>query len=360
MRSAAAAAGDGRCPGRRPRRLRGRSPTRPRRCTFDGRRRPGRRHSTCTIVADLYTPERRRRAANPAPAILATNGFGGTKDDSAELGAGVRRRAATCSSPTPASASAAAAARSRSTTPTGTARPASSSSTSSAAPRRPTTARKIDYVIGRDDHDGAPSRRPARRHDRRLLRRPDPVRRSPGIDPRLDTIIPQITWNDLSYSLAPNNTDSDHGRHLRARPGVEKFDWVSAVLRPRHRRTASSTLGSGPAAHLRPCPNFADRVCRPRRTMDATGYADEPRRSRSPATRRSPPTSSKIRIPTFICPGPVRHAVQPQRGRRHLRGAARAGHAGQDAVALAAGHSGGGLGGREQPARTRRRPTRAA
>ncbi|MGH8971536.1 MAG: CocE/NonD family hydrolase, partial [Actinomycetes bacterium] len=40
---------------------------------------------TCTIVFDLYRPSTATAAA-PVPAILTTNGFGGSKDDQAEIG----------------------------------------------------------------------------------------------------------------------------------------------------------------------------------------------------------------------------------------------------------------------------------
>ena len=40
---------------------------------------------TCTVVYDLYTPSSATKAT-PAPAILSTNGFGGSKDDQADLG----------------------------------------------------------------------------------------------------------------------------------------------------------------------------------------------------------------------------------------------------------------------------------
>ena len=41
-----------------------------------------------------------------------------------------------------------------------------------------------------------------------------------AIDPRVDTLNPQITWNDLSYSLDPNNTAQTRpsARRPRARP----------------------------------------------------------------------------------------------------------------------------------------------
>src|SRR4051812_6488590 len=38
----------------------------------------------CDIVGDLYKPNN-ASAANPVPAILATNGFGGSKDDQADM-----------------------------------------------------------------------------------------------------------------------------------------------------------------------------------------------------------------------------------------------------------------------------------
>lgn len=46
---------------------------------------------TCDVVGDLYRPSAATRA-NTAPAILTTNGFGGSKDDQAYLGqAGAER-----------------------------------------------------------------------------------------------------------------------------------------------------------------------------------------------------------------------------------------------------------------------------
>src|SRR5689334_19197314 len=43
------------------------------------------RSEVCDIVGDLYLP-RGASATNRVPAILATNGFGGSKDDQAGLG----------------------------------------------------------------------------------------------------------------------------------------------------------------------------------------------------------------------------------------------------------------------------------
>ena len=137
----------------------------------------------CTVDADLYLPDG-ASASHPVPAILTTNGFGGSKDDANQTAIGkgfVGQGYAVLSYS--GLGFGGQAARSSSTTPTGTAR------------RRKPAGRRclgggtgIAYTDGgtpaprtylaRDRHDTKPGDlRPARRHDRRLLRRPDPVRR---------------------------------------------------------------------------------------------------------------------------------------------------------------------------------------
>ncbi|MGZ5422606.1 MAG: CocE/NonD family hydrolase [Aeromicrobium sp.] len=79
-----------------------------------------------------------------------------------------------------------------------------------------------------------------------------------GIDARVDTLNPQITWNDLSYSLGPNNTDQTKGVSSTT-PGVTKLTWA----------TLFSAVGifdgvqyaQNDPQRLIGCPNFADFVC---------------------------------------------------------------------------------------------------
>lgn len=40
-----------------------------------------------------------------------------------------------------------------------------------------------------------------------------------SIDPRIDAIVPVITWNDLAYSLGPNN-DATNFVHTDTPPGI--------------------------------------------------------------------------------------------------------------------------------------------
>lgn len=95
-----------------------------------------------------------------------------------------------------------------------------------------------------------------------------------AVDPRLDTIVPMVTWSDLSYSLAPNNTDqvalgSTTGVGTRT-PGMVKLFWglgfttFGAVRGVENARTDPGRLA--------PCPNFVDWVCPSLVTGATTGY----------------------------------------------------------------------------------------
>ncbi len=84
-----------------------------------------------------------------------------------------------------------------------------------------------------------------------------------GIDPRVDVLNPQITWNDLSYSLDPNNAAG-------STPGATKLSWAGAF-------SAIGIFDGAQYAAQDPqrligCPNFADFVCPALATAGSTGY----------------------------------------------------------------------------------------
>jgi ABC-2 type transport system ATP-binding protein len=120
-----------------------------------------------------------------------------------------------------------------------------------------------------------------------------------GIDPRVDTIIPIITWNDLSYSLAPNNTSFTKGVSYST-PGVEKFDWPSLCF---GLGIADGIRGAGgdPTRNVG-CPNFDNRACTSKTQMDALGYPDD---TTIGLARHASVVSfmRKIRIPTMLMQG---------------------------------------------------------
>ena len=124
-----------------------------------------------------------------------------------------------------------------------------------------------------------------------------------GIDKRIDTIVPLITWNDLSYSLsrttpprsAPPSTASARAR--RASPSRSGRSASSGSASS----TARRTLPTDPARVLG-CPNFATFVC-PTLLYAATNgtvTAYETAKLRHASVTNY---MRKIRIPTLIVQG---------------------------------------------------------
>lgn len=116
-----------------------------------------------------------------------------------------------------------------------------------------------------------------------------------SVDPRIDVINPQITWNDLSYSLAPNNAGP-------ATAGVTKSTWAATF----------STIGifdgvqyaADDPQRLVGCPNFADFVCPALASAGSTGYlqpADAAALRHASVTNYLP----KINIPVLLDQGEV-------------------------------------------------------
>ena len=200
--------------------------------------------------------------------------------------------AATSCCPTPASASAAPTARSPWTTPTGTAGQRRRWSPTSAAAGGPTTAAASPTCGGTRSRTTAGRRR----HDPRV----GMVGGSyggqvqfavAGIDPRVDTIVPIITWNDLSYSLAPNNTELHHpgrpGRALRHAGHREgRLDLAcssasaspTASSTPRPTRSATSAARTSPTGPAPPRRRWTRWATRPRTPSTSPG---------TPACRRT-------------------------------------------------------------------------
>lgn len=122
-----------------------------------------------------------------------------------------------------------------------------------------------------------------------------------GIDARMDALNPQITWNDLSYSLGPNNTGQTNGIST-ASPGATKSTWALAF----------SAIGifdgvqyaQNDPQRLIGCPNFADFVCPALVAGGATGYLQP---GDVAALRHASVASylSRIKIPVLLDQGEV-------------------------------------------------------
>jgi ABC-2 type transport system ATP-binding protein len=122
-----------------------------------------------------------------------------------------------------------------------------------------------------------------------------------GVDPRIDAINPQITWNDLSYSLGPNN-QTPAGTVTTANPGAVKITWgvlfsTVGILDGVQYAAADPTRDVG-------CPNFADFVCPALVTAGSTGFFQPG----DVAKLRHASVSSylsKIKIPVLLDQGQV-------------------------------------------------------
>lgn len=120
-----------------------------------------------------------------------------------------------------------------------------------------------------------------------------------GVDPRIDTIVPMITWNDLSYSLGPNNTAQTTGV-TSSTPGATKLTWglfFSALGMVTGLQNAQTDPG-----RLLPCPNFADFVCPALILAGTTGFFDTGSQT---ALRHASVSTylSKIKVPTLLLQG---------------------------------------------------------
>jgi len=238
------------------------------------------RDQACDIVGDLYLP----KSATPTrrvPAILMTNGFGGSKDDQAGWGkyfashgyallsySGLGFGGSTCKITLDDPLYDGIAAK-QLVSYLGGAKGIAFTD------RAHTKAAPALGVVKRDrrDHRGQLSHNDPRVGMLGGSYGGGAQFAAASVDPRIDTLIPMITWNDLSYSLDPNGTDQVNpvaqGVSTRT-PGAIKLAWGLGF----------SALGMEQGAQSAPddwnrmlaCPNFADWVCPALATAGTSGF----------------------------------------------------------------------------------------
>src|SRR3954451_23288972 len=247
----------------------------------------------CNISADLYKPND-ASAANPAAAVMATNGFGGSKADFQALGSAYARRGYVFLAYSGLGFGGSGC-KITLDDPDWDGRAGSQLVSFLGGTKAATDGTKADYVL--QDKPGDP--------------RVGMIGGSyggqiqfaiAGLDPRMDAIVPQITWNDLSYSLTPNNTDFTRGVTFNT-PGVSKVDWPVLFFGLGVGQGFQHAFSDQDPSHLSgTCPNFDDRVCLSLVQSGSTGYPDattlELLRPASVASY-----IKDIRIPTFLAQG---------------------------------------------------------
>jgi ABC-2 type transport system ATP-binding protein len=204
----------------------------------------------CDIVGDLYTPAT-ATAASPAPAILTTNGFGGSKDDQQAMATAMAERGYVVLSYSGLGFGGSGC-RIELDDPDWDGKAGSQLISFLGGTKAAQDGTVLDDV--RLDAPGDP--------------RVGMIGGSyggqiqyavAGQDPRVDTIVPIITWNDLAYSLTPNNTDLSSGV-TSTTPGVAKYQWAS-LFTAVGITDGISNIQSDPNRDVTTCPNFDARVC---------------------------------------------------------------------------------------------------
>ncbi|GAB3387125.1 CocE/NonD family hydrolase [Amycolatopsis echigonensis] len=91
-----------------------------------------------------------------------------------------------------------------------------------------------------------------------------------SVDPRIDTLVPLITWNDLSYSLTPNNTDLRSGVTSNG-SGVTKLTWPLLFFSEGALLDSATGFQYDPSRVIG-CPNFPTEVCTGLAEAGTLGY----------------------------------------------------------------------------------------
>jgi len=247
---------------------------------------------TCTVDADLYRPAG-VGTEDPAPAVLTTNGFGGSKADGstaatarafatrgyvslAYSGLGFGRTGCPISLDDPDIDGEAA---SQLVDFLAGTRPADDGTTIDYVTMDAAGDPRVGMIGG--SYGGAIQLATAAK------------------DHRIDALVPLITWNDLAHSLDPNNADDPDT------PGVYKYQWTNGffaigeaqgLLNPG--LDPSRIGGSG-------CLHFVAPACDTKRLLDSGSYPAGPTRELLAYARSVSPVSylEHVTAPTLIIQG---------------------------------------------------------
>ncbi|MER8043424.1 CocE/NonD family hydrolase [Streptomyces sp. NPDC094032] len=245
----------------------------------------------CAVDADLYRPDG-VDAAHPAPAVLATNGFGGSKSDGTTdaIGRAVASRgyvALVYSG-------------------LGFGRTGCLISLDDPRVDGRAAAGLVDFLAGtRAADDG--TRADFVTQDGAGDPRVGMIGGSYGgavqlaaasVDPRLDALVPLITWHDLAYSLAPNGAD-------RATPGVFKWQWANGFyLMGEGQPLLVPSLDPSRINSLS-CLHFVTDACDTVRLLNSGAYPEGETKKVLDFARSVSPVSylDKVEAPTLIVQG---------------------------------------------------------
>ncbi|MGP4044591.1 CocE/NonD family hydrolase [Streptomyces sp. 2A115] len=246
---------------------------------------------TCTIDADLYRPAGVDKA-HTAPAVLATNGFGGSKSDGStdKIGKAFAERGYV------------------GLVYSGLGFGNSGCLISLDDPRIDGRAASslVDFLAGRRAADDG-TRADFVTQDGAGDPRVGMMGGSYGgaiqlatasVDHRVDALVPLITWHDLAYSLAPNNAS-------RSVPGAFKWQWANGFYLIGESQPLLVPNLDPSRINSIPCRHFVSDACATVRTLNSGRYpAHRTAKMLSYARSVSPVSYLKsVRAPTLLVQG---------------------------------------------------------
>ncbi|MEW1640710.1 CocE/NonD family hydrolase [Streptomyces sp. NPDC091219] len=249
----------------------------------------------CTVDADLYRPAGVDHA-HPAPAVMATNGFGGSKADGStdSIGKAFAQRGYV------------------GLVYSGLGFGASGCLVSLDDPGIDGRAASglIDFLAGtRAADDGT------RADFVSLDAKGDPrvgmIGGSYGgaiqlataaVDHRVDALVPMITWNDLAYSLDPNNAVGHGSRDM---PGAFKRQWTNAFYLVGETQPLTAPGLDPTRINSLSCVHFVSRACAMIRTLNSGSYLPAATADLLAYARGVSPVSylKRVEAPTLLVQG---------------------------------------------------------
>lgn len=246
----------------------------------------------CTVDADLYRPAG-VDAAHPAPAVLTTNGFGGSKSDGGTAAAGrafaERGYVSLVYSGLGFGKSGCLISLDD---PDIDGRAASGLVDFLGGERAADDGTTVDYVT--TDGAGDP--------------RVGMIGGSYGgaiqlataaVDHRVDALVPMVTWHDLSYSLDPNNAAD------RSVPGAAKWQWMNGFfLIGEGQPLLQPGLDPSRINSLK-CLHFVTKACETIRTLNSGRYPADRTKALQEYARGVSPVSylHRVKAPTLLVQG---------------------------------------------------------
>ncbi|MFD5794335.1 CocE/NonD family hydrolase [Streptomyces diastatochromogenes] len=246
---------------------------------------------TCAVDADLYRPAGVDRA-HPAPAVLATNGFGGSKSDGSTdaIGKAFARRGYV----------------SLVYSGLGFGRSGCLISLDDPGIDGTAASRLVDFLGGKRAADDG-----TRADFVTLDSAGDPrvgmVGGSYGgaiqlataaVDHRVDALVPLITWNDLAYSLDPNNTAGGV-------PGAFKWQWTNGFYLIGEGRPLTVPNLDPSRIDSLACRHFVTEACETIRTLNSGSYPARATAELLAYLRSVSPVSylNRVEAPTLLVQG---------------------------------------------------------